>query len=251
LLADDEETFRLAAVGLLKEAGFECDAVASGDGALELLSRGQYDLIISDINMAGNRELELIREFAGADPPIPIILITGFSSVRTAVEAIRLKVSAYLLKPVDPVELVGKAREAVQALRFGRRLSETRGRLQESLNALGVLETTMANQPSAISDPVTLYAGIVVTHLECGLRELGSLVEMLSRNAPPERLAALLEGAKPMILLDALRQAILVLENIRNNVKSKELGDLRRQLETLLRASRSEPCVDGTQERRG
>src|SRR4030042_6214874 len=94
LIADDEETFRNSLADLLRQAGYQCDCAPDAIVAAELLHSAEYDLLIADIKMQGNFELEFIRALPQIAEGMPVILVTGYPSLRSAIESIQLPVAA-------------------------------------------------------------------------------------------------------------------------------------------------------------
>lgn len=99
LVADDEETIRELLVKTLALADYDVDTVPDGLQAVERLRATQYDLLITDIRMPGLDGLGVIREARHLQPALPVVIITGFSSEATAIDAIELGVTGYLTKP--------------------------------------------------------------------------------------------------------------------------------------------------------
>jgi DNA-binding NarL/FixJ family response regulator len=120
LLADDEELFLESAAQLFRRAGYACDCARDAAETLSAIEGSGYDVIVSDINMAGNRELELVREIRDRFADVPVILVTGHPSVATAIEALRLSAVDYILKPVNFTELLQRVEEAIAAQRARR-----------------------------------------------------------------------------------------------------------------------------------
>lgn len=85
----------------------------SGDAALELLVKQSFDVIVSDLRMPGASGLDVLREVTRVTPETRFILMTAYTSVGTAIEALRLGAFDYLTKPVDPEELVVLVRSAL------------------------------------------------------------------------------------------------------------------------------------------
>lgn len=115
LMADDEETFLLATADLLRQEGYLVDTARDGFEAADFLRENTYDLLISDILMPGNQDLDFIKLAAELSPDLQVLLITGYPSVTTAMQAIRLPVAAYLTKPVDFEELRTQVQACVTA----------------------------------------------------------------------------------------------------------------------------------------
>ena len=113
LIADDEPTFLNSTAELLRREGFTVDTVDDAASALAAISAATYDLLITDLEMPGNADLDLVQQVAHLSGGLPIIIITGFPSVRSAVASIELPVAAYLVKPVHFPELLKRATSAL------------------------------------------------------------------------------------------------------------------------------------------
>jgi len=120
LIADDDAAFRMATRAYLRQHGYECEVAPDATIAIELLRSLDPDLLISDINMHGNRGLELIEELPRIAAGLPVILLTGHPSSQSAARSERLHVVAYLIKPPQPEQLLSLVERAV-AERHARR----------------------------------------------------------------------------------------------------------------------------------
>ena len=100
LIVDDEESIRVSLEAILKNK-FYAQTAKSGSIALEMLQNGHYDLILSDIKMDDMTGIVLLKNIKEKFPRIPVLLMTGYSSLNTAIEALRLGASDYLIKPVS------------------------------------------------------------------------------------------------------------------------------------------------------
>ena len=99
LVADDEASVRDLLSKTLALAEYEVDVAADGRTAVDRLRLMSYDLLITDLKMPGVDGLSVIREARRFKSDIPIIIITGFSTEASAIEAVNLGVSGYLTKP--------------------------------------------------------------------------------------------------------------------------------------------------------
>lgn len=90
LLADDDEIFLDILAETVEEAGGEVELASDGVAALEQLSAGDFDILISDLNMPRMDSLTLLRQVRALYPHILSILITGFGSLESAIQALRL-----------------------------------------------------------------------------------------------------------------------------------------------------------------
>ena len=120
LVVDDEEDLRQAIVELLTVDGFEVHGVATAEQAQELLSQTAFDVLIADNNLPGKSGIDLLEETLSRYPEIVGIVITGFGTIETAVQAIKKGAYDYLSKPFKLVELSIMVRKGLKerTLRF-------------------------------------------------------------------------------------------------------------------------------------
>ncbi len=114
LIADDEETVADSTAVLLEEEGFVCDTAQDGESALAVFASHDYDLLVTDWNMNGNKDLELVRSARSINPRVPIILITGYPELPAVVAKYGVSISAHLIKPFDIAELLTTVRSALK-----------------------------------------------------------------------------------------------------------------------------------------
>ncbi len=101
LLVDDEEGLRITLAANLELEGFEVHEAASGAEALELLAKGSYDLMLTDIRMPGLSGVELFRRARASHPGMPVVLMTAFSVESLVDEALAEGAFTVLPKPFD------------------------------------------------------------------------------------------------------------------------------------------------------
>jgi excisionase family DNA binding protein len=99
LVVDDEESIRELLIRTLELAEYDVHAVADGASAVDRLRLAPCDLLIADLRMPGMDGLALISEARRLYPDLPVVIITGFSSESSAIDAINLGVTGYLRKP--------------------------------------------------------------------------------------------------------------------------------------------------------
>jgi excisionase family DNA binding protein len=99
LIVDDEQSVRDLVAKTLTMADYDVDTAPDGPSALDRLNGTEYDLLITDLKMPGMDGLSVIREVRRRSTEIPIVIITGYSTEASAIEAINLGVSGYLTKP--------------------------------------------------------------------------------------------------------------------------------------------------------
>src|SRR5881628_2532247 len=106
LWVDDEVEGLAAHPRFLEDQGFTVAAAAHGDDALALLRRQAYSIVLLDEQMPGRRGLELIGEIRALDPAMPVVMVTQSEEEGTLREAIGIEVDDYLVKPVQPRQIL-------------------------------------------------------------------------------------------------------------------------------------------------
>lgn len=105
LLVEDEVHVANALQVVLREAGYQVAWAATGQRALELLAAQPFDLVVADLYLPDLDGLEVVRQARAQQPPLPVIVITGYSSLATAIAALRLGTADYLEKPFTEEEI--------------------------------------------------------------------------------------------------------------------------------------------------
>ncbi len=108
LLVDDEAVVLKIVTKVLTARGLEVKAVSDGEQALELLSKGQFACLVTDKNLPGIDGMELIRQARQRQPHLACVVMTGYASTGSAVEALRAGASDYLEKPFADLDLIGR-----------------------------------------------------------------------------------------------------------------------------------------------
>ena len=225
LLADDDPSYSATMAELLRAEGYDVTCVGSGDAAFSAAEQEQFDLLLADLEMPGNEDLALVKGVAGRHGNLPIIIVTGFPSLRTAMASIELPVAAYLVKPVTFPTLAGRIEQAITRYQAFRRAND---RLEEMRRELAQVATPTAGTGRD-------------AFMRLALRNvMGSLtdVEQLATSDSPAAAAAphacqQLNCPRGAQLMEAVRETIFVLEETRSSFKSTQLRDLRRKLNLL------------------
>ncbi|MGC9963985.1 MAG: response regulator [Syntrophobacteraceae bacterium] len=117
LVADDDEIFLEILAETVEETGAAVELAGDGLAALEKLSAGDFDILISDLNMPRMDGLTLLREVRTVYPHILSILITGFGSLESAIQALRLGAYDYIQKPFMVEQVAVTVRNAVDRVK--------------------------------------------------------------------------------------------------------------------------------------
>lgn len=232
LLADDEATFLSSTAELLTREGFECVTVPDGKEALAEAAKGDFDLLITDLEMPGNSDLELVRRIAESSGGLPVIILTGYPSVRSAIACVELPVAAYLIKPVAFPELLARVQSAVQRFRSYRALESAERRLRDWRQEF---ETLAKVKNDGVPAPaIDVFLSLTLRNVMGSLTDLDQLGRALSGRSVATHPCQLMNCPRGAQLQEAIRETVDVLEQTKSAFKSKQLGELRHKLELLL-----------------
>ncbi len=205
VVVDDEEPQRRVLAGFLRKRGYAVEAVGSAEEALAAVSSRAVDLVLTDLRMPGKTGVELLDAVHGVNPEIPVVVMTAYGTVASAVDAMKRGAADYLGKPVDLDEL-----EVLVARSLERRalVSENRALREqvESRYRLAGLETANARMQEAINIAARAAASRASLLIQ---GESGTGKELLARAihyASPRRrgpLVAVNVAALPETLLES------------------------------------------------
>ena len=106
LLVEDDEVFARAITRALDLRGYAVDHTLSAEAAVHAMAEVKFDYAILDLNLGGHTSLSLIQPLRKANPEMRILMLTGYASIATAVEAIKLGADDYLAKPADTGDIL-------------------------------------------------------------------------------------------------------------------------------------------------
>ncbi|MHC4731235.1 MAG: sigma-54-dependent transcriptional regulator, partial [Planctomycetota bacterium] len=177
LIAEDEELLRQSLAGLLEEEGYEILQAADGKAAYEQIVERPVDLVLTDIRMPEMDGLALLERIRQTAPETPVILMTAYGTVESAISALRAGGWDYLLKPVQFDDLLAKVRHALEF----RELAQDRRILTEQLAAQGDFHNLVSESPVMLKlfDQVRKLADVKSTVLLEG--ESGTGKELFAR----------------------------------------------------------------------
>jgi two-component system, NtrC family, response regulator AtoC len=118
LIVDDDARLRRVLQILARKIGLDCAPASSADEALASFRAERIDLVVTDLKMPGKDGIEFLRELRGIDVEVPVVVLTAYGTVATAVEAMKLGAVDYLQKPFDVDALEMVIRRALDLSRF-------------------------------------------------------------------------------------------------------------------------------------
>lgn len=145
LIVDDEDATRLTLLHILQLEGFDVSGVENGAAALEQLTLLNYQLMILDLKMPGMSGMEVLEAVSDRYPWVKVIILTAYGSFDSAVQALRLRVADYLVKPASPEVILASVR---QVLGWEENPNETNG-----------VAESPAGYAAGSSQPNRLFAG--------------------------------------------------------------------------------------------
>jgi len=106
LVIDDEQIVLESVSALLTDEGFEVDVSLDGRQGLDWAIERNYDVVLTDIRMPDIGGMKVLRDVKRINPTLPVIMITGYASVESAVQAMKLGAAEYIEKPFEPEQLL-------------------------------------------------------------------------------------------------------------------------------------------------
>ncbi len=230
LLADDGEIFLQSTADLLRLEGFEVDCAQDAHEATRLLREFRYDVLISDIRMPGNLDLALVQGIPEPNAGIPVILVTGYPSAPTAIQAIDLSVLAYMVKPIDFEDLLLRVQEGVQMRKVQQAVASSSKRIQGWSAELGELAKGFGNTGLSGAISVQQMLGMTLGRMGETLLDLKHLMDLTAPSKGSD-ICPIQHCPRLDMYEQVIREGIETLERTKQAFKSRELGDLRQKLE--------------------
>lgn len=250
LIIDDEANIRRTVEMYLKSIGHVCKCAGSFDEALTIGKKNRFDIAFLDLRLGTDSGLDLIAPLLGENPELKIIVMTAYSSIESAVNAMKLGAFDYIGKPFNPAQIDVIIAKAEKQLKMENQLSLLNADLQ-SLHPDGVFDSksptmikllTLAKQVAA-SDAIILLRG----ESGCGKTVLAKAIHKWSRRAEspfgvvscptlsPELLSSELFGHVKGAFTGAIKDQIGRIESCdRGTLFLDEIGDLSLSIQPKL-----------------
>lgn len=141
LIIDDEPSLRHTLARILQRANFEVTTAASGQEGLALLGQHAFDLVYLDIRMPDMSGMEVLKRIHAAQPDLPVVLFTAQPDLNSALEALRQGAADYLLKPLQPGDVI----QRTQAILAQQARERRKRQIRDQIEALEAELRSLAN----------------------------------------------------------------------------------------------------------
>lgn len=115
LVVEDDNAFRKVLVTAFQERGYEAEGVADAASAIAAAERDSPEMAVVDLRLPDDSGLEVVKRLKAIDPTTSIVVLTGYGSIATALESVRLGAMHYLTKPTDPDRILAAFQHGLAA----------------------------------------------------------------------------------------------------------------------------------------
>jgi CheY-like chemotaxis protein len=126
LVVDDDEVLRNELTEWLKREGYETEMATSGEEAIELVKRHDFDLVLSDLKIPGKNGIEVLKTVRDLRPNAHMVMITAYATIDTAVEAMKLGADDYIRKPFEMSQLRTVLDNVTKTIEFERKIEKVK-----------------------------------------------------------------------------------------------------------------------------
>ncbi|MFB3140787.1 MAG: response regulator, partial [Candidatus Acidiferrales bacterium] len=137
LIVDDEASICTSLQAILREEGWQADALPSGEECLKAANKNRYDLVLLDVWLQGIDGLEVLRQLKQQEDAPVVIMISGHGTIETAVKATKLGAFDFLEKPLTMEKTVLLVRHALEHLRLAQENRQLREQLRTRYRIVG------------------------------------------------------------------------------------------------------------------
>jgi PAS domain S-box-containing protein len=205
LVVDDEHLILKIISDILGKEGYEVKTALNCEKALQILKEESFHVVLTDIRMSGKNGIELLEEIRTFNPDVPIIIMTAFASLETAIEAVKHRAFDYLTKPLDYNKLKSVIKNAVERYDL---LQENRRLLKELQELNAGLELKVRERNRDLENIlISTHESIVTTDKELIIKSANpKTIEIFGEDFIGRKLNEVVEG----INFDSIISQILV-----------------------------------------
>lgn len=142
LIVDDEASLRITLTRILQGIGCSVTSASDGAEAIRLLLANTFDLVFLDLRLPDMHGIDILKELRKIQPELPVIVLTAYGSMNTAVDAMHLEATDYLIKPIEPEVLIARTKSILDTLRISKRRKEIQDQISILQAELIALEHT-------------------------------------------------------------------------------------------------------------
>jgi len=144
LIVDDEKAIRDGLRKVLEGEGYQTELSHNGYSAVEKLQTDEFELVVTDLKMPGMDGMEVLNAISILQPNVPVIFITGYSTVENAVEVMKIGAFDYLPKPFTPKQLIEKVNKALEHRAFLLEEESPTRLLSEQIEGVNIIGQSVA-----------------------------------------------------------------------------------------------------------
>jgi DNA-binding NtrC family response regulator len=144
LIVDPDSSFRESLFESLRKEGQEVEGIEDGGTALEAIAKGDWDLLLCEVDLPGAKGLELLHRTQDLSPRTLILVVSSSPSLETAVEAIRYGAQDYLLKPISTKEVVDRILQLIEHRYHAEEVQFLRRRIPRTYDFVGIIGKSKA-----------------------------------------------------------------------------------------------------------
>lgn len=190
LVVDDDEMVRYVLTEKLLESGFSATAAVDGQSAIELFCTNAFDAVLLDLKMPGMDGIETLKELRKHDPDIPVIMVTAFGDIATAVEAIKLGADDFVEKPPQISRIMVTLRRAIEKAALERTVRsmgksvEESAALKQAYEKLKELDQVKTTFLSSVSHELRTPLTSIIGFSEISRKKLTKLIPRIPGDDP-------------------------------------------------------------------
>jgi DNA-binding NtrC family response regulator len=144
LIVDPDSSFRESLSESLRKEGHDVEGIEDGGGALEAIAKGDWDLLLCEVDLPGAKGLELLQRTQDLSPRTLILVVSSSPSLETAVEALRYGAQDYLLKPISTKEVVDRILQLIERRNHAEEVQFLRRRIPRTYDFAGIIGKSKA-----------------------------------------------------------------------------------------------------------
>ncbi len=186
LVVDDEEMVRYVLTEKLSESGYSVTTAINGQQAVELFLDMPFDAVLLDLKMPGMDGIETLKELRKLDPDIPVIMVTAFGDIATAVEAIKLGAYDFVEKPPQISRIMVTLRRAIEKAALEREIrnlgknAEASAVLKQAYEKLKELDQVKTAFLSSVSHELRTPLTSIIGYAEISRKKLTQLIPVIA-----------------------------------------------------------------------